>query len=68
MSFRYFQLGPRPVRVTFDDQGRPVSAESWDPAKGALVIDNRLLTRVLDNPEAVEITEAAFTQSLARLA
>jgi hypothetical protein len=59
--YKYHLFGMRPVRVTFDESGNEISAETpgfWNG--GALEIENILLCRLLDNPEVKDLTKTEF--------
>jgi hypothetical protein len=65
--YKYCLFGMRPVRVTFDDDGNEIFAETpgfWNG--GELEIENILLCRLIDNPEVKDLSKAEFVEMCRR--
>jgi hypothetical protein len=67
--YKYLLLGNViAVRVTYDESGKQISAESPDYISGALKIKNILLHRLLNNPEVEDLAKSEFVRLCRALA
>jgi len=64
-SYKFYLLGTStPVRITFNEGGLKVGAETVDHETGELVFNNSLLNRVETSSDVEEITEEDFEQQV----
>jgi hypothetical protein len=62
-TYEYYVLGQsNPVRLTFNSHGLKMGAETPDPHTGDLIIDNTLISRVENSPDAEKINRERFEE------
>lgn len=58
-EIRFFLTGNHLVRVLCEDDN-PMEAQRYDPAKGRLVMDYKMITRIVNDMDAKRITELEY--------
>ena len=58
-DIRYFLQGNHLVQVLCEDDN-PMQAQRYDPVKGRLVMDNKMITRIVNDMDAVRLSELEY--------